>query len=280
MIPIDQSAYGLRDGSLMFIADVARGLACNCVCVGCKRRLVAKKGPLRSAHFAHEVSTTCRGAPETVLHRLAKELLASLQELHIPPYEFSRVKKARKGIPVSHKEIIVRGGSVPVDRVRIEKSEGDFIPDVVVESGQKSLIVEIAVTNDVSRLKLRKLRNRGLPAIELKLRASDALLSRELLRNKISGDLACKAWLFHPSQRVAEKNFLLKYRNAIARGRGMRVKDEVRSLVSTKTPAPEYLFSSATMAECDRVVEGFFDRHGRYPTAEECIKYWPRLWAK
>src|SRR5258708_19034427 len=74
----DRAAYGLRSGQLQFIGDVSRGLACDCVCAKCGKALIAKKGSVRRHHFAHLEITGCRGSQESVLHRLAKELLAEL----------------------------------------------------------------------------------------------------------------------------------------------------------------------------------------------------------
>ena len=36
------------DGRLLHIGEVPSGLACNCVCPGCGRRMVAKKGDVQA----------------------------------------------------------------------------------------------------------------------------------------------------------------------------------------------------------------------------------------
>ena len=43
--------YGLKEGKLLHISEVPRGLACGCVCPACGDRLVARQGPLREHHF-------------------------------------------------------------------------------------------------------------------------------------------------------------------------------------------------------------------------------------
>lgn len=35
MSAADRTGYGLRDGALVFIADVPSGLACGCMCARC-----------------------------------------------------------------------------------------------------------------------------------------------------------------------------------------------------------------------------------------------------
>lgn len=41
-------------GALRFISEVPSGLACNCVCLTCGARLVARKGEINDPHFGHE----------------------------------------------------------------------------------------------------------------------------------------------------------------------------------------------------------------------------------
>lgn len=65
-------------GRLVHIDGVPSGLACNCVCPGCGRQMVAKKGSVQAHHFAHyaqQDGRTCMSAGETALHKLAKRVL-------------------------------------------------------------------------------------------------------------------------------------------------------------------------------------------------------------
>ena len=48
------------DGRLLHIDDVPSGLACDCICPGCSRPLVAKKGRLQAHHFAHHAQPVGR----------------------------------------------------------------------------------------------------------------------------------------------------------------------------------------------------------------------------
>jgi hypothetical protein len=276
----DCTGYGMRDGNLLYIADVPSGLACRCVCARCGKLLVAKKGLVRRHHFAHFKITNCQGAAESALHLLAKELLAEMDSFTVPPYAFVRQRKTRAGVPVRHQAQVAKGGQFPILKVRIEEHEGDFVPDIVIEAGAKSLIVEVAVTHKVTRAKLRKIRRRDLPAIEIRLDAIDSMLPRELLKVKLQQDLASKVWLFHPAQRVAERMFASTYRTVLARGR-VKVTMGSAPVVYRRdlTPVPPQSGSSSQpdWRECDRVGEEFNRTNGRYPNAEECQKLWPHL---
>jgi len=65
--------YGEREGTLLHIDQVDRGIKCNCVCPACKKPLVARKGLKKKHHFAHYPGANC--SSETVLHALGKHLL-------------------------------------------------------------------------------------------------------------------------------------------------------------------------------------------------------------
>jgi len=277
----DHVGYGMRDGKLLFIEDVPRGLACGCVCVKCSQPLIAKKGSERLHHFAHRDVTNCRGANETILHMLAKELLANLDVLMIPPYQFTKHRKTRTGKLVEHHAPVANGGLVVVDNVKIEEREEGFVPDIIIESNSKTLIVEVAVSHKVDRAKLRRLRKRSLPAIEISLNASDSLLSRDKLKAKLQDDLISKAWLFHPAQREAERSFLSKCRKAIAEDRTRLAISSGKHKSTLSASRLKFISNNEpSLSEYDQTGNEFHRANGRYPTEEECLKHWPHLWKK
>jgi len=271
----DSSAYGVRDGKLVFISEVQRGLACGCVCAHCGQSLLARKGAVRRPHFAHHEPTGCDGGSETVLHLLAKELFTELTTLTIPPYRFARHRETRGGIVVRHEALVANGGMIPIHAVHIELPEDGFRPDVLVESNHKLLLIEIAVFNKVQRIKLRKLRRRNLPAIEIRLAPEDAFLSREQLKQKLHQDLPSKSWLFHPAQREAERAFFAKLRG---------VRRSTLAAISIASPSRwkgrrnvQFAPRNAgflSRAECDKRTDAFFRKYGRYPSLEECGWLW------
>lgn len=280
MIAGDCSGYGLRDGKLLFIGDIPSGLACGCMCAHCGKLLVAKKGSVRRHHFAHFEVTNCQGAAESALHILAKELLAEMDTFTVPPYDFVRQRKTRLGVPVRHQALVADGEQFPIRRVRVEEHEGDFIPDIIIESDANALILEVAVTHKVTRAKLRKIRRRNVPAIEIRLDAGDSMLPREALKMKLQKDLASKVWLFHPGQRESERLFASMFRAALARGRIKAPLLPVSGLPGRPLMRSAQVGSAIPEADwraCNRVGEDFNRKYGRYPTAEECQKLWPHL---
>ncbi len=77
-----KTPFALRDGRPVHISEVATsGLQTDCLCPCCRRPLIAKRGAVRVAHFAHPAEpgvVPCAG--ETILHQVAKLLLAERVE--------------------------------------------------------------------------------------------------------------------------------------------------------------------------------------------------------
>lgn len=269
--------YGVKFGELVHISNVSKGLACQCKCANCGKLLVAKKGELKVHHFAHEANSECNGAAETTLHLLSKKIIGELDTIFIPPYHFLKSKRHRHGVNVSHAEKIVNGGEIKIDEVVIEKYLRNFKPDILIASGQKQLIIEIAVTHKVNRAKLRLIRKYDSPAIEISLELIDALLSPEQLKEKLKNDLKSKAWLFHPMQRSAERTFIEQFRQV---RRTNRVKIKTENISIQRRHDSQKSSSLHEKNEYDRVADEFNSKYGRYPNVNECISNWPHLFKK
>ena len=76
--------YALKDGELVHISEVERGLSCSCICPNCKGQLIARKGEYKSDHFAHYSTGECQGALETTLHLVAKKILEKCHYITLP----------------------------------------------------------------------------------------------------------------------------------------------------------------------------------------------------
>jgi hypothetical protein len=304
MLERDVIGYGLKNGRLTHVEEVDRGIACGCVCVACKSPLVARKGKVRKHHFAHHVSTACDGGPETALHLLAKELFQEMETVKLPPYLFSKTGTLSKsGDLYTYRpdKVPAKGGVVTIDSVSVEVRDDGFVPDIVLSSRGRQLIVEIAVTSAVDRRKLRRLRKRGLPAIEIQLDRHDALLSREELKERLIGDTTSKVWLFHPNQRTAEREFFRQMRERNKAERDLAISTPHRTATkpvlasppaqsSTRMPASsekvrKYLLtalesrlrypSSGAPARLtqyyEQLIDDFRRTHNRFPTLDECL---------
>ncbi len=278
-----QIAYGLQDGHLRHISEVPRGLSCNCSCPRCGGALIARQGNDRMAHFAHKHESHCDGGIESVLHRLAKELIGEMRSISIPAYEFSR-RESVGFHPVEYSKQLTREGEVSISKVQIEHRLSAIVPDLILWCGERSLIVEIAVTHRVDDLKRAEITATGLPAIEIRLTPADSLLSREELRAKLANDLSSKHWLFHPRQLEHEKKFRSLVEDARngwdqERRKADRLfrdslKHAGKSQQSSSKADP---FSMNDFLRFEQLLAQFYRQHQRYPSIEESVRLHRKL---
>lgn len=146
-----------ENNELVHISTVKSGLACNCRCPKCGEPLIARKGKIKVWHFAH-VNADCQGACQTSLHILVKDVISECEY------------------------IILDGKRYPIDEVYLEKSEGDYIPDVTIISNGVKYHIEVYVTHKVDDLKILKLFDKGITTFEIDLSKIDRDIDKEFLR--------------------------------------------------------------------------------------------------
>lgn len=257
--------YALREGAIVHVSEVDRGLDCGCVCARCGDALVARKGSSRQHHFAHYQDSDCSGAAESLLHRLAKELLSSAKSLALPAYIFRAKSKPRYGRPaVSIERKILAARRMSISSVAVEQPLGSMVPDLLLRSEGTDMILEIAVSHRVDRAKMRHLRRMNIPALELSLKAEDLLLSRAELSKRLVEETSIKSWLFHPSQRSAEGEWIKARRKHPRQYRPVisRIDAAVAKLRSLKR-------ENSNWRRYNDWAENFNRKHGRYPNLEE-----------
>jgi hypothetical protein len=258
--------YALRAGVIVHVSEVARGLDCGCVCDLCGDALVARKGVSRQHHFAHYSNSDCSGAPESLLHRLAKELLSHAKSLALPAYIYRAKSKSRFGMPpVSIEGEILAASRVCISSVAVEQSLGSIVPDLLLHSDERDLILEIAVSHRVDRAKLRHIRRMNIPALELSLKAEDLLLSRDELLQRLIEEPSIKSWLFHPAQRSVEAEWVKARRKRPRQPRTAisRIDVAVAKLRSSRKR------DNSNWWKQNEWAEHFNRKHHRYPTLEE-----------
>jgi len=148
--------YGLRNNKLVSIEEVESGLACDCLCPACKNQLIARKGEIKIHHFAHYKSEDCLSGLETALHKLSKEIIANSKTFTTPIVYY----------PNTTFEIFEET-VIPIDNVTLETRMGEIIPDIVIESKGKNLLIEIVVSNPVGWTKTQRIKSESLPTIEI-----------------------------------------------------------------------------------------------------------------
>lgn len=188
--------HGIKDGKLLSITQVERGLKCGCVCSACGVPLVAKKGEKVAHHFSHYGTKPCQYGYETALHLAAKEILSRSKRLFLPPSYVT--------FPFSGKgKLCVAGPTeIPIDSVDTESRFGSIVPDIIIHSGDKFLFVEIRVTHAIDSAKHKKIREAGVSTIEIDLHDMEDTPSEEDLTSILVSDNPRKSWSYNA---LAEK---------------------------------------------------------------------------
>ena len=197
----------MKNGDLKHISDVKNGLKCDCICPACNEKLVAKNGgSKRINHFSHHTNKECKYGAQTSLHLAAKDILNKSKRIKVPKVEIF----VNKGIKIGPYGFISIGEfieisdtfSIPIEKVILEKKLHSYIPDVVIISKGKKLIVEIAVTHFVGREKLKLIKDSKISAIEINLSHLKNDFKIDQLEKHIVEELDYKSWLHNE---IAEK---------------------------------------------------------------------------
>lgn len=140
-------------GALVQIEQVARGLACRCTCVRCKRLLTARQGEINAWSFAHVSGEDC-GGRESQAHLFGKQIIEAARGLHLASRE--------------------KSGSIdpdfqPLDEIVLEKRFGDVRPDLLCRYRGAQLSIEIKVTHACGPRKLAIYRSADISVLEIDL---------------------------------------------------------------------------------------------------------------
>jgi hypothetical protein len=221
--------WGLAaDGTLAKISEVERGKRCGCVCPACQLPLIAKKGRKLAEHFAHEGGNACSGVRETNAHAWAKQILEQRKKLWLPADHAVAGDWSRKAFSARYFDF---------EGARLEKRAGDIVPDVVLSAKGRELIVEILVTHACDEVKVAKIREQGVSALEIDLSGYRHAQSEDEVADALIGGPnggAYREWLFNA--KTEERSRLLaeeKARKAAEREakREAERRDQIRALV-------------------------------------------------
>lgn len=192
--------YALRRGRLVSISDVPSGLACECICSACLRPLLARKGSKTVHHFAHYRGEECAFAAETMLHRLAKEVLAHEKRVLLPPVHVG-----------AYPEPVFPAQLFSFDHVWLEHRTHDIVPDLFAQRGRKKLLIEIACTHSCPPAKRKKISALGFAALEIDLsqlmgrwQRQEATLNEHTMREALITQTDNRQWLFNPRKNALE----------------------------------------------------------------------------
>jgi len=195
-----KNPYGLHPetGELVHVGEVPKGLDCGCICPACKSPLQAKKGDKRAHHFAHHNVPECASGLQTTLHLLGKEILATADHFSLPAVPFRTD---------AFHAVLAPAQTVEIDTVVLEQRLEDIIPDIILTSGGRKLMVEIAVTHFVDAVKEEKIKKLGISALEIFVDPKiPDFLDYERLQRLVLDDLDSKLWIYNAQAAAVEKD--------------------------------------------------------------------------
>lgn len=194
------------NGVIKHIDEVERGEACKCICPACGKDLIAKKGDrrLKIHHFAHAHGVDCEYGYESSLHLEAKSILETAKKIVIPAVYVN--------FPYSCKKPVLFRASteISIDSVELEVHLRNIIPDIVIRSGERTLIVEIFVTHAIDKDKLAKIENENISTIEIDLSDLDRNISLDELSHILLEDVQKKYWIYNAKETSQYDKFLDK----------------------------------------------------------------------
>lgn len=205
---------------LVDVADVARGVACNCVCPSCQTRLVARKGERRALHFAHaarkaydDTQSQCNYSVFVAARSMLKQLVGDCLELRLPAY-----RDCVRSDPDGFDDI--------EEWFTVTESRRVVLAEVIVETSFDSTIVDIlGVIAGYAFVLYVTYPGRGVPdtlqhpkdlrcgVVEVQLDGIESVFLerhlsgksyREVLLEFLAEDVSAKRWIFHPGYRRAK----------------------------------------------------------------------------
>lgn len=199
-----------KDGRMRSVDEVARGLACECICPCCKEPVIARQGEVREWHFAHASGAECEHAAEGALHLAAKQVLLESGGINLPERRHEEtvcLPDGRNGKGEAYRP----EAWVDFQSVEAEQSIATIRPDIVAVTGHTMLFIEIAVTHFIDDDKKRVLDELMVPTIEIDLGG----IAREkwdwdLLQEVLIENVTHKAWIHFLDNKALE----LEARNA------------------------------------------------------------------
>jgi len=260
-----------RDHSLVHVSAVATGLACACICPQCESQLVAKNNPLnkRVAHFQHYQTSECDQAVETSLHLLAKEVLDQSRQMMLPGFKERFVVKDKKyrgyGPLLDEEKEFLKSELVTLEDVKIEIYQEGIKPDLLVWVNGEPVMVEIYVTHKVDPDKLKRIKKKEIPAIEIDLHTINRTISREDLKSILmSGEFS--KWIHSPIIDLARQDYQLDIEEKVKNEQTYRDQDfaVIQRKRDRKKHKAEYLDKAKNWcrSKSDRQLLGTETKHG------------------
>ena len=202
--------FGLRpDGEIIDPISAKRGLACDCVCPGCRKPLVAKQGAIRVHHFSHAADSNCSNGQMTALLMAAKQVLQREKRTVVPALVVTVEREVRPALKKS-KTLHAEQPPWHFEAVHLERAIAGHRADVHGTFADGSVgLVDFKVSRGVAGEKATAYREANLAALEIDLsKLLGESLSMVELTVRICDTALNKRWVHHPDHAALERRAL------------------------------------------------------------------------
>lgn len=211
----------------MHIDEVPNGSKSNCICKACGDELVAKNaGNKRKHHFAHTNMVEKRSCLMTHLHLAMQHYFLNLKEIIIPSHSF---QYKNISLTLSAKRAIVFSS-------QLEKTIGNYITDIYIETDVGDFYIEICVTHKCESEKIVHYKTHKLNSVEIAFNSNEDLSIDEWISRLKNNDIPME-WFYYQEKenKIYEIEFQLKKEEqARYSNRIKSIQTSIRSLLETK----------------------------------------------
>ncbi|WP_419834517.1 competence protein CoiA family protein [Endozoicomonas atrinae] len=196
--------YGKKDNQIVHISEVDSGLECDCFCPACNSPLIARKGTIRTHHFAHHQGTDSQACVETALHLFAKQVLMEHKKVRLPEDQLSAEAIDHHG--KKHlKTLLINAEKIEFTNVDAEVFRAGYRSDITAYPYEnQNLDIEICVSHKVDLDKQEKAQRSHACMMEIDLSALEKDLSQKQIIQAVLYD-APRHWISNPLHRALEK---------------------------------------------------------------------------
>lgn len=187
-----------------------RGQRCNCICAACKKPLEARLGRGKHIpHFAHKPeenqtqNCSAQKVNESYLHEMAKKIVKESTYINLPVIEIEAECDQNRNLDDGEQcqpLILKQKRKLLFSDAKTEVHYDGFIPDVCICSGNSVLLVEIVVTHYIDIEKYNRIKQAGLPTIEIDISRflkNIENLSEDELREELIKSVEHKKWIYN-----------------------------------------------------------------------------------
>lgn len=220
-------ATRLSDGQLVSPDEVARGMACSCVCPNCKVAVLAKQGTEREWHFAHAKGEKCAEGYEVSIHELAKQMLRQRKELLLPSLIVKTSGVDAYGRLLEEQEPVLESSLVKLDECKTGVNLGGVNVDAIGQLKGHEILIEVTVFHRLMPDKQERLVETKIPSIQINLEQfKSRQATRELLEKAIFEDENIRRWIYHPKHDLALAKVQAKLNGRLQESKSRWEKDE------------------------------------------------------